>query len=70
MAEETEPTQQGSSPSSDPLIRSPLRGEVDRRSFLSALGFGWAAFTAATAGILGAMGRFLFPNVLFEPPQE
>ena len=52
------------------LIRAPLRGEVTRRSFLSTLGFGWAVFTAASAGMLGAMGRFMFPNVLFEPPQE
>ena len=52
------------------LVRSPLRGEVNRRSFLSLMGFAWVTFTAATAGLLGAMGRFLFPNVLYEPPQE
>ena len=52
------------------LVRAPLRGEVSRRSFLSVLGFGWALFTAASAGMLGAMGRFMFPNVLYEPPQE
>jgi cytochrome b6-f complex iron-sulfur subunit len=53
-----------------PLVRSPLRGEVSRRGLFSALGFGWLLFTGASAGLLGAMGRFLFPNVLFEPPQE
>jgi len=52
------------------MVRAPLRGEVSRRSFLSTLGFGWALFTGASAGMLGAMGRFMFPNVLFEPPQE
>jgi cytochrome b6-f complex iron-sulfur subunit len=52
------------------LVRAPLRGEVSRRGFLSTLGFGWALFTGASAGLLGAMGRFMFPNVLFEPPQE
>jgi cytochrome b6-f complex iron-sulfur subunit len=52
------------------LIRAPLRGEVSRRGFFSVLGVGWALFTGATAGMLGAMGRFMFPNVLFEPPQE
>lgn len=53
-----------------PLVRSPLRGEVSRRGFLSMLSFGWVAFTAASVGALGAMGRFLYPNVLYEPPQE
>ncbi|MCA8978704.1 MAG: Rieske 2Fe-2S domain-containing protein [Planctomycetes bacterium] len=48
----------------------PLRGEVSRRGFLSLLGLGWAAFAAASAGLLGAAVRFLFPNVLYEPPQE
>ena len=52
------------------LVRAPLRGEVNRRGFLSVLSLGWVAFTGATAGALGAMGRFLFPNVLYEPPQE
>jgi cytochrome b6-f complex iron-sulfur subunit len=52
------------------LVRAPLRGEVSRRGLISALGFGWTLFAAASAGLLGAMGRFMFPNVLFEPPQE
>ena len=52
------------------LVRAPLRGEVSRRGFLSVLGLGWVVFTGATAGLLGAFGRFLFPNVLYEPPQE
>ncbi len=52
------------------LVRAPLRGEVNRRSFVSMLGFGWLAFLGASGGILGALGRFLFPNVLYEPPQE
>ncbi len=57
-------------PQGPDLVRAPLRGEVHRRGFLSTLGFGWAAFAAASAGIAGAMGRFMFPNVLYEPPQE
>ena len=31
---------------------------------------GWAAFSAACASSLVATARFLFPNVLFEPPQS
>ena len=52
------------------LVRAPLRGEVSRRGFFSVMGIGWALFTGASLGLLGAMGRFLFPNVLFEPPQQ
>ncbi len=61
---------EGASARGPELVRAPLRGEVSRRSLFSALGVGWAVFTGASAGLLGAMGRFMFPNVLFEPPQE
>ena len=53
-----------------PLVRAPLRGETTRRGFFSVLGAGWGVFAAASMGLLGAMGRFMFPNVLYEPPQE
>jgi cytochrome b6-f complex iron-sulfur subunit len=43
--------------------------EVSRRLFMWSLPVGWAAFSAACASSLVATGRFLFPNVLFEPPQ-
>ena len=52
------------------LVRAPLRGELSRRGFLSSLTVAWGAFAAASAGFLGALGRFMFPNVLYEPPQE
>lgn len=42
---------------------------VSRRRFLSWLAIAWAAYTAAIAAALAATVRFLFPNVLFEPPQ-
>ena len=72
MAEETKDEKQNpeAARSGPDLVRAPLRGEVSRRGFLSTLGFGWAAFAAAAAGLSGAMGRFMFPNVLYEPPQE
>src|SRR5687767_2439490 len=41
---------------------------VARRSFLQKVATGWAVFTAATLAMLAAMGRFMFPNDLFEPP--
>jgi cytochrome b6-f complex iron-sulfur subunit len=45
-------------------------GAVSRRTFMKlALPVGWVAFSAACASSLVATARFLFPNVLFEPPQ-
>ena len=41
---------------------------VQRRDFLNWLALGWIAFSAASAAGLTAIGRFFFPNVLFEPP--
>jgi cytochrome b6-f complex iron-sulfur subunit len=43
---------------------SPL---VTRRVWL---GLAWGAFSAASAAALAATGRFMFPNVLNEPPQQ
>ena len=44
---------------------------VSRRSFMRwSLPVGWVAFSAATASSLVASARFMFPNVLFEPPQS
>ena len=43
---------------------SPL---LTRRAWM---GVAWGAFTAASAAALAATGRFMFPNVLNEPPQQ
>ena len=43
---------------------------VDRKGFISWMTVGWIAFSAATGGFFTMMIRFLFPNVLFEPPQS
>ena len=41
-----------------------------RRNFLmSWAGISWLTFTAASGAGTVAMGRFMLPNVLFEPPQ-
>src|SRR6476619_5429531 len=48
----------------DPDDSSPL---VTRRVWL---GMAWGAFTAASVAALSATGRFMFPNVLNEPPQQ
>jgi cytochrome b6-f complex iron-sulfur subunit len=51
-------------------IRAPLRGEITRRGLFSVLGLSWVTFTAASAAFTGALTRFMFPNVLYEPPME
>ncbi|MBI4557628.1 MAG: ubiquinol-cytochrome c reductase iron-sulfur subunit [Candidatus Hydrogenedentes bacterium] len=42
---------------------------VERRAFFWMV-LGWGSFTAAMAWAGGLVGRFMFPNVLFEPPQS
>ena len=41
---------------------------VTRRSTLKWMALAWVGFAAATAAGLTATVRFMFPNVLFEPP--
>jgi cytochrome b6-f complex iron-sulfur subunit len=48
----------------DPDDTSPL---FTRRAWL---GLAWGAFSAASAAALAATGRFMFPNVLNEPPAQ
>ena len=48
----------------DPDDLSPL---LTRRAWLA---LAWGAFSAASAAALAATGRFMFPNVLNEPPQQ
>jgi cytochrome b6-f complex iron-sulfur subunit len=43
---------------------------MTRRSFLSTLAVAWISFTAIVLGSVLGLVRFLFPNVLFEPPQS
>ena len=44
--------------------------QMDRKNFIQWLSVGWLAFAAATGGFFTVMIRYLFPNVLFEPPQS
>ena len=41
-----------------------------RRGFISWLAVGWLAFAAGIGAFVTTMARFLFPNVLFEPPSS
>jgi len=44
--------------------------EMTRRGLFSALGLGWLTFAGATAAASTAMLRFMFPNVVYEPPSS
>src|ERR1043166_3513157 len=45
-----------------------VKATVPRRSFISWMTLAWAAFTASMLAAATATTRFMFPNVLFEPP--
>ena len=68
--EQTPPAQAvtpAAAPSAKPAP-SAASAQMDRRRFLSWFGLGWVSFAAATGGALSIVLRFLFPNVVFEPP--
>ena len=48
-----------------PAAKEPI---VTRRSFISWMTLAWTAFTASMLAAATATTRFMFPNVLFEPP--
>ncbi len=58
---ETKPTPAPAKPQKTP--------ELTRRGFLSWIRAGWVTFSAAVGVGSISTFRFLFPNVLFEPPQ-
>jgi len=60
----TAPAKPAAAATRDPDDLSPL---LTRRAWL---GLAWGAFSAASAAALAATGRFMFPNVLNEPPQQ
>jgi cytochrome b6-f complex iron-sulfur subunit len=56
-----------------PKPAAPARAADDTSPLLTRrawIGLSWGAFSAATAAALAATGRFMFPNVLNEPPQQ
>jgi cytochrome b6-f complex iron-sulfur subunit len=48
---------------------TPQNNKMERRSFL-ALGLGWCSALFALGASLAAAGRFLVPNVLYEPSRR
>src|SRR5262244_870543 len=55
-------------PKPAPAKPAAAKPAMPRRSFLSWMTLAWAAFTASMLAALTATARFMFPNVLFEPP--
>ena len=55
-------------PASPKPATASAKGKMPRRSFLSWMTLAWTAFTASMLAAATATGRFMFPNVLFEPP--
>lgn len=53
-----------------PRASAPAKKTEERRSFLSAFAGAWIAFTAAAVGMTLGVVRFMFPNVLAEPPSQ
>jgi cytochrome b6-f complex iron-sulfur subunit len=47
---------------------APAAKTLPRRSFISWVTLAWTAFTASMLAAATATTRFMFPNVLFEPP--
>ncbi|MGO9809281.1 MAG: ubiquinol-cytochrome c reductase iron-sulfur subunit [Isosphaeraceae bacterium] len=55
-------------PASAPAGPTGRRGFMIGSLFISWVAVGWTAFTAGCVAFTGMMGRFMFPNVLAEPP--
>jgi cytochrome b6-f complex iron-sulfur subunit len=51
-----------------PAAAGAAKEAMPRRSFISWMTLAWTAFTASMLAAATATGRFMFPNVLFEPP--
>ncbi len=70
MSEPTEPKQPTQPVAAKPAAAPTPQpaAQMDRRKFLSWFGMGWVSFAAATTGALSILVRYLFPNVVFEPP--
>jgi cytochrome b6-f complex iron-sulfur subunit len=63
-----EPHPAPAAPAAPGAKAAPKAGAPSRRKFLSWMGLAWTAFTASMVATATATGRFMFPNVLFEPP--
>jgi cytochrome b6-f complex iron-sulfur subunit len=51
-------------------VKSTAATPITRRKFISTLALGWITFTGATGIFLSSVTRYMFPNVLYEPPSS
>ncbi|MBL7665594.1 MAG: ubiquinol-cytochrome c reductase iron-sulfur subunit [Bacteriovoracaceae bacterium] len=51
-------------------MMSEQRLSLNRREFFGWLSTGWIMFAAASTGMASLIFRFLYPNVVFEPPMD
>jgi cytochrome b6-f complex iron-sulfur subunit len=63
-------TSNPSEKSTVPAEQSGGDGEGRRHFLLSAIAIGWCSFAGAVVAMSAGVLRFVFPNVLFEPPQS
>jgi cytochrome b6-f complex iron-sulfur subunit len=70
MVKRGEVSMHGEKPHAAPAAGTPGKAGalVPRRAFFSWMGVAWTAFAASMVATASATGRFMFPNVLFEPP--
>lgn len=61
---------QASQPTPITSLKEAAAEPIDRRTFIKWSAVGWAAFAAVVGGYATMAGRYLFPNVLFEPVQS
>jgi cytochrome b6-f complex iron-sulfur subunit len=69
----TTPAAASARPAAAPAAAASARAADDTSPLLTRrawMGLAWGAFSAASAAALAATGRFMFPNVLNEPPQQ
>src|ERR1700681_2130749 len=62
------PAPAAAKPAPKPAAAPAAAEGVTRRGFFSWAAVGCVGFTVAIGGCVTTMGRFMFPNVLFEPP--
>jgi cytochrome b6-f complex iron-sulfur subunit len=69
MSKEGSTTPSTPAPTKPAPAKAPAaKATMPRRSFISWMTLAWTAFTASMLAAATATTRFMFPNVLFEPP--
>jgi cytochrome b6-f complex iron-sulfur subunit len=69
MSKEGSTTPSTPAPTKPAPAKAPAaKAAMPRRSFISWMTLAWTAFTASMLAAATATTRFMFPNVLFEPP--